>query len=85
MIYLTRSGEKNYFTKLILISWCYKVRIKEEDFYKKPFCTPYGHYEFVVVLFGLTNVLATFICFMNSVLPPYLDTFVIVFIDDMLA
>lgn len=45
----------------------------------------YGHYEFVVVLFGLTNSLATFICLMNSVLCPYLEKFVIVLIDDILV
>lgn len=49
------------------------------------FRTRYGHYELVVVPFGLTNVPATFMCFLNSVLHPYLDKFVIVFIDDILV
>ena len=47
--------------------------------------TKYGHYEFVVVPFGLKNDLDTFMCLMNSVLHPYLDKFVILFIDDILG
>jgi hypothetical protein len=43
----------------------------------------YGHYEFVVVLFGLTNALATFVCLMNRVLCKYLDKFVLVCMDDI--
>jgi len=52
--------------------------------YNAAFRTKYGHYEFDVVPFGLTNGLATFLCLMNSVLHPYLDNFVIVFIDAIL-
>ena len=49
------------------------------------FKTGYGHYEFVVVPFGLTNAPTTFMCLMDSTLSPYLDKFVIVFIDDILV
>ena len=44
----------------------------------------YGHYEFIVVPFGLTNAPATFMCIMNSVFSKYLDMFVLIFLDDIL-
>jgi hypothetical protein len=52
--------------------------------HKTTFRTRYGHYEFVVVPFGLTNAPTTFMCLMNSILNKYLDKFVLVFIDDIL-
>jgi hypothetical protein len=57
--------------------------IKDEDIHKTNFRTGYGHYEFVVVPFGLTNSPATFMCLMNIVLRKYLDKFLIVFIDEI--
>ena len=60
------------------------MRIKDEDIHKKIFKTRYGHYEFVVVPFGLTNAPTTFMCLMNSVFSKYLDKFVLVFLDDIL-
>ncbi|GJZ91008.1 putative reverse transcriptase domain-containing protein [Tanacetum coccineum] len=61
------------------------LRIKEEDIPITAFRTRYGHFEFQVMLFGLTNAPDVFMDLMNRVCKPYLDKFVIVFIDDILV
>jgi hypothetical protein len=61
------------------------VRIKYEDIIKSTFITRYGHYEFTMVPFGLSNASAVFMCLMNGVFRNYLDKFVIVFLNDILV
>ena len=71
-------------SKIDLCTGYHQLRVREADIPKTTFRTWYGHFEFTVIPFGLTNGLAAFMDLIHRVFQPYLDQFLVVFVDDIL-
>ena len=85
MTYLIKLQGARYFSKIDLRSGYHQLRIREADVSKTAFRIRYGHCEFLVKSFGLTSATPAFMDLMNRVFRPYVDQFVVIFIDDILV
>ena len=74
-----------WFTKFDILGVFNRIRVKVGDEWKTAFRTRLGYYEYLVISFGLTNILVTFQVYINNILRKYLDYFVIVYLDDILV
>jgi len=82
---MDRLGTAKYFSKIDLRDAYHRIRIKESDQWKTAFRTRYGHFEYTVLPFGLTNAPATFQAYLYRALAGFLDTFCIAYMDDILV
>mgnify|MGYP006204682025 CR=1 FL=1 len=84
MTYLTKLGKLGTLPHLTLASGYHQIRISPEDVPKTSFSTPFGHFQWQVLIEGLTNAPATFQHFMNEVFKDKMHKFVAVYLDDIL-
>src|SRR5579859_4482100 len=80
-----RLGKASNLSSVDLLSGYWQIRLSQDAVAKSAFNTRHGKYEFLVMPFGLTNAPATFQTLMNSILRPYIDKFVLVYLDDILV